>query len=164
MPCALRSCKMVCDARRILGFAVPWSLLRALEFPVTSAEIRCYLGSAGPWRLGRRPLATGIIRWAGSIIFPKKSLLSAETGNFGSETGSPLTASATTQSSETRNLQLASRNAVLRPFLARGGLRFPVSAQRHRLQVLFSAPVSGGKNPVPNSTRQESAGGSWHEV
>ena len=51
-----------------------------------------------------------------------------------------------------QNLQLASRNAVLRPFLARGGLRFPVSAQRHRLQVLFSAPVSGGKNPVPNST------------
>ena len=37
------------------------------------------------------------------------------------------------------------------PFLARGGLQFPVSARRHRLQVPFEAPVSGGKNPVPNS-------------
>ena len=41
----------------------------------------------------------------------------------------------------------------LRPFLARGGLRFPVSARRHRLQAPFGAPVSGGKNPVPNSKR-----------
>ena len=52
----------------------------------------------------------------------------------------------------------------LRPFFTRGGLRFPVSARRHRLQAPFGAPVSGGKNPVPNSTSQESAGGgdgSW---
>src|SRR6516162_1521862 len=40
---------------------------------------------------------------------------------------------------------------LLRPFLARGGLRFPVSAQRYRLQVPFSASVSGGRNPVPDS-------------
>ena len=39
----------------------------------------------------------------------------------------------------------------LRPSLARGGLRFPVSARRHRLQAPFGAPVSEGKNPVPNS-------------
>ena len=47
----------------------------------------------------------------------------------------------------------------LRPFLACGGLRFPVSAQGYRLQVPFGPSVSGGKNPVPNSTSQESAGG-----
>jgi hypothetical protein len=41
----------------------------------------------------------------------------------------------------------------LRPFLARGGLRFPVSVRRYRLQVAFGAPVSGGENPVPNSNR-----------
>jgi hypothetical protein len=41
----------------------------------------------------------------------------------------------------------------LRPFLASGGLRFPVSARRHRLQAPFDVPVSGGKNPVPNSKR-----------
>ena len=41
----------------------------------------------------------------------------------------------------------------LRPSLARGGLRFPVSARRHRLQAPLGAPVSGGKNPVPNSKR-----------
>src|SRR5262249_52394909 len=39
---------------------------------------------------------------------------------------------------------------LLRPFLARGGLRFPVSAPRYRLQIPFGAPVSSGKNPVPN--------------
>jgi hypothetical protein len=36
--------------------------------------------------------------------------------------------------------------------------RFPVSARRYRLRVPFGTSVSGGKNPVPNSTRQESAG------
>ena len=41
----------------------------------------------------------------------------------------------------------------LRPFLACGGLLFPVSARRHRLQAPLGAPVSGGKNPVPNSKR-----------
>jgi hypothetical protein len=41
----------------------------------------------------------------------------------------------------------------LRPFFACGGLRFPVSALRHRLRALFRAPVSGGKNPVPNSKK-----------
>ena len=41
----------------------------------------------------------------------------------------------------------------LRPFLACGGLWFPVSARRHRLQAPFGAPVSEGKNPVPNSKR-----------
>ena len=41
----------------------------------------------------------------------------------------------------------------LRPFLARGGLRYPVSARRHRLQDPFSGSVSGRKNPVPNSSR-----------
>ena len=39
----------------------------------------------------------------------------------------------------------------LRPFLACGGLRFPVSARRPRLRAPFGGPVSGGKNPVPNS-------------
>src|SRR6516165_5227219 len=39
----------------------------------------------------------------------------------------------------------------LGPFLACDGLRFPVSARRHRLQAPFGAPVSGGENPVPNS-------------
>ena len=39
----------------------------------------------------------------------------------------------------------------LRPFLACGGLRFPVSARRRRLRAPFGGPVSGGKNPVPNS-------------
>src|SRR6516162_11645207 len=47
----------------------------------------------------------------------------------------------------------------LRPFLACGGLRFPVSARRHRLQAPSCAPVSGVENPVPNSTRQGGAGG-----
>ena len=42
----------------------------------------------------------------------------------------------------------------LRPFLACGGLRFPVSLPRHRLQAPFGVPVSGGKNPVPNSIGQ----------
>jgi hypothetical protein len=42
----------------------------------------------------------------------------------------------------------------LRHFLASRGLRFPVSARRYRLQVSFGAPVSGGKNPVPNSIWQ----------
>ena len=41
----------------------------------------------------------------------------------------------------------------LRPFLACGGLRFPVSAQRYRLQVPFGASVSDDKNPVPNAER-----------
>ena len=41
----------------------------------------------------------------------------------------------------------------LRAYLACGGLRFPVSARRHRLQAPFGAPVSEGKNPVPNSKR-----------
>ena len=41
----------------------------------------------------------------------------------------------------------------LRAFLACGGLRFPISARRHRLQAPFGAPVSGGKNPVPNLKR-----------
>ena len=54
------------------------------------------------------------------------------------------------------NCPLAER-PFLRPFLACGGLRFPVSARRHRLQAPFGAPVSGGKNPVPNSTWRESA-------
>src|SRR6516225_11526479 len=54
---------------------------------------------------------------------------------------------------------LLAEKPLLRPFLACGCLRFPVSAQRHRLQVPFGASVSGGKNPVPNSTSQESAGG-----
>ena len=68
----------------------------------------------------------------------------------------------------------------LRPFLARGGLRFPVSAQRYRLQVPFGASVSGGTNPVPNPTSQrarrlpghvrtrmkwgETEGGSWNHT
>src|SRR5215468_865665 len=39
---------------------------------------------------------------------------------------------------------------LLRLFLARGGLRVPVSAPRYRLQVPFGASVSNGKNPVPN--------------
>jgi hypothetical protein len=42
---------------------------------------------------------------------------------------------------------------LLRLFRARGGLRFPVSARRYRLQVRFSGSVSAGKNPVPNSKR-----------
>ena len=37
-----------------------------------------------------------------------------------------------------------------------GPLAFPVSARRHRLQLPFEAPVSGGKNPVPNSIGQTS--------
>src|SRR5215831_13495903 len=48
---------------------------------------------------------------------------------------------------------------VLRRFFARFGLRFLVSAWRYRLRGPFGAPVSGRKNPVPNSTGQESAGG-----
>ena len=43
--------------------------------------------------------------------------------------------------------------ALLRAFLACSGLRFPVSARRHRLRAPFGAPVSGGQNPVPNSNR-----------
>jgi hypothetical protein len=43
----------------------------------------------------------------------------------------------------------------LRPFPACGGLRYPVSARRHRHQVPFGASVSAGKNPVPNSTRHQ---------
>ena len=50
-----------------------------------------------------------------------------------------------------RYLDLRARRPLLRPFLARGGLRFPVSAQRYRLQVPFGASVSGGRNPVPGS-------------
>ena len=46
---------------------------------------------------------------------------------------------------------LPAEKPFLRPFLACGGLRFPVSARRHRLQAPFGVPVSGGKNPVPNS-------------
>ena len=42
---------------------------------------------------------------------------------------------------------------LLRAFLACAGLRYPVSARRHRLHVFFGAPVSGGKNLVPNSSR-----------
>jgi hypothetical protein len=50
---------------------------------------------------------------------------------------------------------------LLWPFLARCGLRFPVSARRYRLQVPFIGSVSGGKNPVPNSAWQERTGGIW---
>ena len=50
------------------------------------------------------------------------------------------------------NVQIDCTPLEARP-LARASLRFPVSAQRYRLQVRFSVSVSGGKNPVPNSKR-----------
>ena len=50
-------------------------------------------------------------------------------------------------------LKLASRKAVFAAISRACGLRFPVSARRHRLQAPFGAPVSGGENPAPNSKR-----------
>ena len=72
-----------------------------------------------------------------------------------SSPGSP-----TAQSSETHTSKLASRKAVFAvPFLTRRGLQSPVSAWRHRLQRLFARLSRTPKNPVPNSTWRESAGG-----
>jgi hypothetical protein len=47
----------------------------------------------------------------------------------------------------------------LRPFLARGGLRIPVSARRYRLQVAFGAPVSGGARSELNAAIGVAAAG-----
>ena len=140
---------VVADFQSLCGDIVSRACLTRLS-PVAKIPFQTRIGQADPFQTRRGKKVREGLR--NTVVSSDDRAISAR-----GATAQP----SCSRSLPTRTLPKPTRPSqqtgrpLLRAFLARGSLRFPVSARRYRLKSLFGASVSGDKNPVPNSTRKK---------